>query len=186
MAAKRGRRLGWRVMVSLLICIGIAVEWRRSRIHTDMLAYLTPASRLQGLAADRDGALFFFSDVPFSPERGFSLQGLSVASDEFEPMRAMLFDPSLTVHQRFGFKSVAGQLPMAATLNPQFVAVVIPYWCLLPLALLPTVALLRRWRRQRLRKKRGQCLACGYDLRASGSRCPECGAERGSVVPSVA
>ena len=32
---------------------------------------------------------------------------------------------------------------------------------------------MRRWRR----KKNGQCVECGYDLRGSRSRCPECGSE---------
>jgi hypothetical protein len=128
MARNNKRRLGWRAIVSLLICISIAFEWRRSRSHTDMLAYLTPASKLQGLAADRDGVLLFFSGVPFAPERGFSLQGLSIASDEFEPMRQMLFDPSLTVHEKFGFRAVAGQLPLAAALTPSFGVVEVPYW----------------------------------------------------------
>ena len=62
------------------------------------------------------------------------------------------------------------------------VGIVVPYW-----ALGPAAAALAAWRLHRARKllaKRHEgsvpCSACGYDLRATPGRCPECGT-RGSV-----
>ena len=54
----------------------------------------------------------------------------------------------------------------------------VPCWAVLPVTLIPAawgaIILRRPWVRRR-RKREGLCLACGYDLRASGERCPECG-----------
>jgi predicted amidophosphoribosyltransferase len=38
----------------------------------------------------------------------------------------------------------------------------------------PALAVIR-WRRRLKRDARGLCRGCGYDLRASPGRCPECG-----------
>jgi hypothetical protein len=55
----------------------------------------------------------------------------------------------------------------------------VPFWLMaVLLAILPAwaaVGHIVRWLRRRARLGRGQCTACGYDLRATPERCPECG-----------
>jgi len=65
-----------------------------------------------------------------------------------------------------------GKLPGAFGQSRWFA---IPYATpIVPFAALPAILLMRAWR-QRRRGRRGLCRQCGYDLRASPQRCPECG-----------
>jgi hypothetical protein len=65
----------------------------------------------------------------------------------------------------------------------RFMAVAIPY----PFILLPTLLplwLLYHARRRQARLADRLCVKCGYDLRHSGDRCPECGASA-SATPTA-
>jgi hypothetical protein len=54
-------------------------------------------------------------------------------------------------------------------------AVFVPHWFLMLLASVLPTRWLMRYEQHRRRIRRGLCLKCGYDLRASSERCPECG-----------
>jgi hypothetical protein len=58
-----------------------------------------------------------------------------------------------------------------------------PLWPFVVLTSIMPLALIFRQRRARRRRLRQLCQVCGYDLRASGGICPECGTTR--VPPSV-
>ncbi|MFI5382311.1 MAG: hypothetical protein ACHRHE_23695 [Tepidisphaerales bacterium] len=76
-----------------------------------------------------------------------------------------------------------GQVVSTFHFYMDIVRFVIPFWLVLPVVFLPATLLplewhirSRRWRIEDLRRQ-GHCTSCGYDLRATPERCPECGAE---------
>ncbi len=88
-----------------------------------------------------------------------------------------------------GFRYGHGQIVVLASVTgPQYrgppgggmdcedaVEVGVPVLAVVPLlAGWPAVYWWRRWRSRR-RRRGGRCATCGYDLRASAGRCPECG-----------
>ena len=65
---------------------------------------------------------------------------------------------------------------------------VIPMWPIVILAALLEAEIIRRWLLRYWRKSNGLCPKCGFDLRATPDRCPECGAEQplGATSPKPA
>ena len=70
---------------------------------------------------------------------------------------------------------IGGLIALRVPRTPTTYLVSVPHWFLCALAALPMVMWLwRRHRRWRVGQT-GICESCGYDLRATPARCPECG-----------
>jgi hypothetical protein len=112
--------------------------------------------------------------------------GAGVTFDRTAGYHAVTLGPAATMTERpsnwsfAGFRWANYQFTIARSaptiLMQDFT---VPDWALvLPTGAPPALWLLAR-RRRRRRSSSGYCLTCGYDLRATPDRCPECG-----VVPA--
>jgi hypothetical protein len=63
----------------------------------------------------------------------------------------------------------------SSVLDARYYWVIVPWWA----ACVPMIVPAAYWmlRRKRRRAVAGLCRSCGYDLRATPDRCPECGTE---------
>jgi hypothetical protein len=74
---------------------------------------------------------------------------------------------------RYRGRFAVGPQPMRHAVEAR--AYFVPYWALLLVAAVAPGKLARGRYRAYRRSRRGLCAGCGYDLRATPGRCPECG-----------
>jgi hypothetical protein len=88
--------------------------------------------------------------------------------------------------QNFSWKSVHSGSQPAGVINTD-VLLSAPWLFLLAVVCVPWVGVLllraQAAHRIHVRRKKGHCIHCGYDLRASPDRCPECGAGVTGTTP---
>ena len=78
-----------------------------------------------------------------------------------------------------GFLYGRYQLGVPGTLRTTLTELLVPIWPFVAGSSLAALSVVRRQLRRRRRADRSLCEACGYDLRYSEAKCPECGAVRG-------
>jgi len=161
------------VLVAVLFSAGVALL-ARSFWRADLLAVLTPAGRLQAAASWRGSAIFFFSEASFGEEKGVTAEFSSAPAKDFEKVDALLHDKPALKWAFAGFRLARGNLPLGRIAGA-YTAVTVPQWVFVLAAAIPTWRGGRRLYLRRRRARRGLCVDCGYDLRGTPGRCPECG-----------
>ena len=167
-------------LLSLVFCVAACVLWVRSLGHRSGTEWARPAFSVKvtetdgvlGLLVARDSGLIV-------PGGEGSLHGWTHWRTTTRPGRdrASYARPGFN-RWGFGFHAVrtvgrpAGNWRIGGR---RLWIVYLPHWLPVTLLAIPPAAWVVRRARSRVRRATGHCPACGYDLRATPDRCPECG-----------
>ena len=156
-------------LLSLLLCIASAAMWVRSVWRGDLF---TVAGQRVCLIRSEPG-LIFVNISPAEPGRS------SVWKHEAWP-HASNWSAWSRLERRWWGLAGFGHANGFTTSGQPVDQFVVPYYCIVVVAsLLPGLFLFDLLRKRR-QSGVGRCRRCGYDLRATPNRCPECG-----TVPEV-
>lgn len=155
-------------VVSLLICVATCMMWLRSCTRLDLAFWLITNDR--GIeVSSRTGSVAFswYSGFPYSPQTRSRVDSFALSST------SDLLNNCDVQFSGFGWRSVNGRFQDGRILVER--AIVIPHSFIVGSSLL--TAIVAVWRSLHRRVAANACPHCGYDLRATPQRCPECGAE---------
>lgn len=166
--------------LSLILCLATATIWVRSYWQAQgvLLRSQSGTNRWHVLLGCIEGTVIFGAQtVKLPPQPG---AGSSERTWEWKwgvRMSSNIHFPKGSWWHRRGFlwESTSGTFLTSSAGWLETWTLFVPGWLVTLLAATLPALWLRQPRRRRFREQHGLCLTCGYDLRATLDRCPECG-----------
>lgn len=183
--------------LSLILCVGTAVLWVRSYRTTSAIVKTRHYASESGSAGghttieSRRGEItwtWYEWSQPGAYSGQHQIPGLRFMESEAKPRKDDLWlycwERSIDPHRVWrsymlfgcGFHSewYDDEISDGLVVTTVYRAASVPYWIVaLIFAALTSLLLRRQWKLRQVRM--GCCPTCGYDLRATPERCPECG-----------
>jgi hypothetical protein len=169
------RLLNLLTILSLLLCLAAAVLWARSYWVAEGVSHVLAEGR-EPMPPGEEDASYVYRDLSATATCGrVQLLWVRTGGDALDPsqvgwnlevMSPVPWDPGDTLVKRLGF-DVYWERPLKQ--------VILPLWFVVTVTALAPVWWVVATARRRQRERRGLCRRCGYDLRATPGRCPECG-----------
>ena len=157
--------------VGLIVLLCVPMAWWRGGTSADVVALITPSGNLHALGVHRGHVLMLLTDVAVRPPRNGGAVVLSSPAIAFDHMVETLQGADESSVNALGVRITRGDAPIRGLAPAGWrTLVVLPPWvpCLVAAGMIVAPAMRRR-------HPRGHCRTCGYDLRGSRARCPECG-----------
>lgn len=153
-------------LLSMLLCIVVAGLWIEG--YFGMIGYrFRSNSSLRTIHTVRDG----FQCDHFFMDNNTPIYGSSYKQGWMQSTRAW---HNIAPTSRFVFMEASSENGNHEHAEAVFVPA---YMILIPFSILPAIWIRSRFADSRRRKwiQAKRCISCGYDLRATPARCPECG-----------
>jgi hypothetical protein len=190
MSPVRRRLLNILTVLSLVLCVAVCVLWVRSYFVADSRGHLWVVTEVQtfdarqwyvgetcGVLWLRTGHMRWMQGSRIDADITDELYTLYRQMEEerhVEPYDYFSSGDQSWVHRRGVSCSLVRPSPPT---TGYWLSFSVPHWLVAALLAAPSV----RWLYAAARRKRAGtgslCLRCGYDLRATPERCPECGTE---------
>src|SRR5687768_3586047 len=172
------------VLLSTPLTVALLALWLRSYFVLDEVSRVDETGATQALVSF-GGSIHLIRCDTLAAARAASWDAYPFSG---RATLGPLYDPLLAERRLLGFAQyVRPAVTRGTFLNGSSVelvpwlagstyeAWVIPLWGPTLVVSIPALVALTRWTRQIVRRRRGQCVQCGYDIRATAVRCPECG-----------